>query len=266
MVSENMSYLESSTKNLRQKNVIIGFVRFVSKSGNTIFKPAVFYLLDGLIKGLKAHSETFPLRECISFAEFEEIIRLSSLTGFPEIANDLFTMFCGRLCDLANPDWHSLTSPGCAALHARVIRLQSRADQGSLPLILESCDDKPSLKGFLDRLRTSRVEFIQGANYRSACNSLSRILDHTEASLIDQNDLYDALEALWDEAEKTWIRKASCAWAYLFYFSTQYALKSVFCNIQKQRKGKTGNWLASSPLPSGVFKNYPKADYTLLLR
>ncbi len=197
-----MSYLESSTKNLRQKDVIIGFVRYVSKSGNTIFKPAIFYLLDGLIKGLDAHSETFPLRECISSAEFEEIIRLSSLTGFPEIANDLFTMFCGRLCDLANPDWHSLTSPGCAALHARVIRLQSRADQGSLPLILESCDDKPSLKGFLDRLRTSRVEFIQGANYRSACNSLSRILDHTEASLIDQNDLYDALEALWDEAER----------------------------------------------------------------
>ena len=194
--------LESERYTPHWRVVSLGIARFISKAGDKIFKPAVVYLLEGLSKGLRARPGDHLSRKCLPSSELNEIMGLSRFTGLPEIANDLYAIYCGQVCGFIQPDWQLLDLPGGADLRTRITKLEDAVDQGITPTLPEIYDEDSPLRRFLKHINESRTEFIGGAGYAPACESLIKVLDHTETALIDQNDLFDALEALWDEAER----------------------------------------------------------------
>ena len=187
----------------RLRTLILGVIRFISDAEGRIFQPAILYILEGLITGLKALPENESLHSCLEPAEIVEIINLSRLTGLPEIMSDLYSLYCAQLCELVTPDWTSLTLPGCAALYARVLKLHKPVDQGTSSTPSSVCIDKMmALQWFLKDLQESKHKSIQGTAYAPACNSLVKLLDGSDPDSVDQCDLYDVLEALWEEAER----------------------------------------------------------------
>jgi tRNA guanosine-2'-O-methyltransferase len=165
-----------------------------------LFQPAIMYLLDGLIQGLKERSEKTATQAKLTSSEIDEILSMARITGLAEVASDLHSVQCRKLCDLVCPDLGSLSLPTDEALRARCHKLEKPVDQ-----IAISGDPNDgglsSLQSCLDRLRESKHKSIQGPAFAPTCKSLVKLLDQKNVASIDPNDLHDVLAALWEEAE-----------------------------------------------------------------
>lgn len=130
----------------------------------------------------------------------EILLRVSRTPGLPEIASDLYKVYCKRLCEFAAPNLDLGSVPGYTALAARVESL-TRTDE-AVESQTTAVPTLASLPAFLHTLQDSKHASIQGSAFATACKQLVTYLDEAELSTIDSGDLHAALEAMWEEADR----------------------------------------------------------------
>ncbi|KAH9871437.1 hypothetical protein IAQ61_005616 [Plenodomus lingam] len=187
--------------------VIADVICFINNARGRIFQPAILYLLEGLLKGLQkraAGSTLNALQLSLSSADLVGILTLARLPGLPEISTDLLTLYCRDICALIRPDFGSMGLSGSAQLLERVRKLCDPADGKQLPLVNSSSGENVScsLQSFVAELKRSRHRSIQDDRFGLSCNIVTGILDQIEVSSIDSQQLYDILQAFWEEAER----------------------------------------------------------------
>lgn len=180
--------------------LICDVLHFVLDAGGRLFQYSILYMLEGLTKGLTLRTSA---RVFLEPADVDLILRVSRLTGLPEIASDLYGLYCKQLCDLVTPD-HSthMDSAGYKSLYTRISYLEKENPQISDELAEPIVDGLPPLQGFLKQLNDTKHCSIQGDLYGPACKDLIKKLDQTEATFIEPSDMYSVLDALWEEADR----------------------------------------------------------------
>lgn len=129
----------------------------------------------------------------------EDVLRLSRTPGLPEVASDLYKVYCMRLCEFAASDVDLASVPGHAALKSRVEQL-NETDVASKPN--SSASGLASLSDFLKTLQETKHASIQGPAYAVACDELVAYLDKVEPASLDPKELHAALDAMWEEADR----------------------------------------------------------------
>ena len=193
---------EVGVDNRNGRAIILGIVRYIMNARGRLFQPAIMYLLQGLIEGLKARSAASPSHHKLQPSELSEILNLARITGLPEVASDLHSIYCRQICDLVSPELESLRLPTDESLRARCRKLEEPVDQSSsIRSVATNESGKLSLQSFLNDLHESKHSCIQGRAFAPACKSLVELLDHIEVAVVDPNGLHSILAALWEEAE-----------------------------------------------------------------
>ncbi|KAI4614517.1 hypothetical protein J4E83_007171 [Alternaria metachromatica] len=193
---------EVGVDNRNGRAIILGIVRYLVNAGGRMFQPAILYMMHGLIEGLKTRYERRPTHHKLEISEMTEIISLSRLPGMPEVASDLHSVHCQKLCDLLDPDSQSKGVPTSEALRAKCQKLEDPVDHSALQATFGTSDGElPTLQSFINDLRDSKHSCIQGPAFAPACKSVMEFLDRTEPAKIDANELHTVLSALWEEAE-----------------------------------------------------------------
>ena len=130
--------------------------------------------------------------------EIETILRISRTPGLPEIASDLYKVYCKRLCGFAAPDTDLDSIPGYTALSEKVKEL-NHSDDGlkSQSTTTSIGGDLISLSAFLSTLHSTKHASIQGSAYATACEKLVALLDKAELASITSSELHAALDAMW---------------------------------------------------------------------
>jgi tRNA guanosine-2'-O-methyltransferase len=139
----------------------------------------------------------------LSLQTIETLLRVSRTPGLPEVASDLYKVYCKRLCEFAVPDLSLESIPGYLALVARVEELKSlHTAPEPQPAVASATSSITSLSAFLHTLHDSKHASIQGAAYATACDQLVAILDSVDLSTIKSDELHVALDAMWEEADR----------------------------------------------------------------
>ena len=199
-VDYNVSEVELDNRNGRA--IILGVVRYIMNASGRLFQPAILYLLHGLIEGLKVRYERVSSHHKLDISEITEILSLSRLPGMPEVASDLHSIHCRKLCDLLDSGLEAKDIPTDETLRAKCQKLENPVDQSALPASFDKSDTgSPSIQSFLKDLHESKHSCIQGPSFAPACKSMIELLDRTEVVSVDPNDLHTILAALWEEAE-----------------------------------------------------------------
>ena len=200
--SVNFAVSEVGVDNRNGLAIVLGIVRYVLNAGGRMFQPAILYLMHGLVKGLETRYARGPPHHKLEMSEIMEILSLSRLPGLPEVASDLHSIHCQRLCDLLDPDLQSKGVPTSEVLRAKCQKLEDPVDQSALRSTFGTRDGGlPTLRSFIKDLRESKHSCIQGSAFAPACKSVIELLDRTEPADIDPDDLHTVLAALWEEAE-----------------------------------------------------------------
>ncbi|KZM26527.1 tRNA (guanosine(18)-2'-O)-methyltransferase [Ascochyta rabiei] len=175
---------------------------FVLDAGGKMFQISILYLLEGLIKGYEEAARCDGPTQ-LSQQEIKTVLRISRTPGLPEIASDLYKIYCMRLCDFAAPDTNVSTIPGYSALNDKVKELSIPDDASNLRTTTTSEDSGVgSLSAFLETLQNTKHASIQGPAYATACSRLIGFFDKTEPASIISSELYAALYAMWEEADR----------------------------------------------------------------
>lgn len=135
----------------------------------------------------------------LSQQAISEVLRISRTPGLPEIATDLYKVYCRRLCEFAAPDVDLASVPGYDALQSRVEQLKLTEITSNST---SSASKLASLTDFLDTLRETKHASIQGAAYATACSQLAAFLDNADPASVDSDELHAALDAMWEEADR----------------------------------------------------------------
>jgi tRNA guanosine-2'-O-methyltransferase len=193
---------EVGVDNRNGRAIILGIVRYIMNAGGRMFQPAILYMLHGLIEGLRIRYERNPPHYKLETSEITEILSLSRMPGMPEVASDLHSIHCQKLCDLLDPDLESKDIPTSETLRAKCKKLEDPVDQPVLSASPGTNDrGLPSLQSFVSNLRDSKHSCIQGPAFAPACKSVVALLDRMEVANVDPNDLHAILAALWEEAD-----------------------------------------------------------------
>jgi len=193
---------EVGVDNRNGRAIILGIVRYLVNAGGRMFQPAILYMMHGLIEGLKTRYERSPTHHKLEISEIAEIISLSRLPGMPEVASDLHSVHCRKLCYLLDPDLESKGVPTSEALRAKCQKLEDPVDHSALQATFGARDGElPTIQSFINDLHGSKHSCIQGPAFAPACKSVIEFLDRTEPAEIDANELHTVLAALWEEAE-----------------------------------------------------------------
>jgi tRNA guanosine-2'-O-methyltransferase len=200
--SNDYSAQEVNVDNRRGRAILLGVVRFIMNARGRLFQPAILYLLNGLITGLTARygNSSVPAQQEFASADVVEILSLARLPGLPEVANDLHSIHCRKLCDLVYPNLGPETIPAAESLRARCRSLEKQVDQATTPSTPDN-NAPLSLQLFLNNLHESKHSCIQGQAFAPACKALIELLDQMDASTVNPDEVHTALAALWEEAE-----------------------------------------------------------------
>jgi tRNA guanosine-2'-O-methyltransferase len=192
----------------QRRSFFTDVLQFILDQKGRIFQHTIIYLLEGLLQGFKETSSF----EGLEISDLKILLRISRLPGQPEIATDLISTYCAEICEAAfSQSNSSVNLPGYDALKAKCNALQSHKTyavhrQKRQPLSQEEEKDSSSLPQFLQTLKQTQHKSIQDDSFVSACANISAILDGgLERS--QHGDLYDVLDALWDEAERQDFRR-----------------------------------------------------------
>jgi len=220
--SADFDVQEVGVDNRNGRAIILGIVRYIMNTRGRLFQPAIMYMLQGLIEGLKARSAASSSHHKLQPSEISEILSLARITGLPEVASDLHSIYCRQICDLVDPELESLHLPTDEFLRARCRKLEEPVDQSTSTGSVSTNDNgKLSLQSFLNDLHESKHSCIQGRAFAPACKSLVELLDHTEVTAVDPNGLHSILAAFWEEAEiRDFIRPFSIHIPALFFHPT----------------------------------------------
>ena len=133
----------------------------------------------------------------------ETLLRVSRTPGLPEVASDLYKVYCKRLCKFAVPGLSLESIAGYPALAARIEGLTNlHTATEPQPAVASTTSNITSLSAFLQTLQDSKHASIQGAAYATACDQLVAILDSVDLSAIKSDELHAALDAMWEEADR----------------------------------------------------------------
>ncbi|KAH6642071.1 hypothetical protein C7974DRAFT_94767 [Boeremia exigua] len=184
-----------------REELLVSVLNFVLDAGGRMFQMSPLYLMEGLIRGFDEAAQEGGSTQ-LTERTIGVLLRVSRITGLPEIASDLCKVYCRRLCEYADPSLNLDSVPGYIALPARVEEL-SRPDSVSELRVAAASDGKlTSLSSFLQILQDTKHTYIQGTAYATACNQLVAYLNKAELSSIDSDELYTALDAMWEEADR----------------------------------------------------------------
>ncbi|KAF9700190.1 hypothetical protein EKO04_001944 [Ascochyta lentis] len=175
---------------------------FVLDAGGKMFQISILYLLEGLITGYEEAARYDGPTQLLQ-QEIETVLRVSRTPGLPEIASDLYKVYCKRLCDFAAPETDSSSIPGYNALSDKVEELSTPDDASNsqTTTVLEEYD-AGFLTAFLKTLQDTKHTSIQGTAYATACKSLIAFFDKAEPASIASDELHAALDAMWEEADR----------------------------------------------------------------
>ncbi|KAF2281143.1 uncharacterized protein EI97DRAFT_497811 [Westerdykella ornata] len=204
-LSEVIARFVTSSSKSRRAEILRGILRFILDRGGRIFQYSVLYLLQGLLQGFKSKSAAVALDS----TDLALITRASRLPGLPEIAGDICTLYCAELCTtLSSSALHSLSTPkkipGYDVLDANLQQLHgpaisSRAEVGVRKL--------PSLQEFLEHLEASHHKSIKDDLFAPVCDDIIHLLNNAPPGSVPYAELFRALEALWDEADRQEYRR-----------------------------------------------------------
>ncbi|TKA65798.1 hypothetical protein B0A49_11615 [Cryomyces minteri] len=172
--------------------------------GGALTPYAGAYLLEGLLKGLGDAESNKTLDD----TDIDLVIKISSRTGLPEIARDLYTVLCVGLCQ----HWKHTSSilealqsfRGYRALSERfhAIGLVDRSLTSDPGVAWALGPDRPSLEAAVAKIEESRYRCLRGSGLPAACNYLRHILDETDSfDGAEGGKLNIFIEALWSEVE-----------------------------------------------------------------
>jgi len=182
-----------------QRLIIRQIIGYILETGGKIFSPSVLFILEGLLIGIKQASIN------LSEAEADLVVKVSRLPAFPEIAADLCSIYCARICEhLDSLTQNQDDPPGLKVLLDTLQDLESQDPSGSQKFIKThaSIDNITTLQDFLGELEKTQHSIIQNEAFAPACKRLSTTLDHVLPSSILPNELLQVLDAFWEEADR----------------------------------------------------------------
>jgi tRNA guanosine-2'-O-methyltransferase len=200
---------------------------FILDRGGKIFHHSIMYILQGILQGFRSQA----LFVDLDAKDFENILRVSRLTGLPEIASDLCTTYCAVFCqtfyfaargldpaerhkDISG--FNELSSRYKDLLESHVLALTDRTSNS--PPQQSGYSDMSALQIFSAQLEESGHKSIQGEKFVSACNDIIQILDNTQPETLDDTILWRILEALWEEGDRQeYCRTVVCQIPPLFF-------------------------------------------------
>jgi tRNA guanosine-2'-O-methyltransferase len=186
-----------------RRTFVSGVLGFILDARGRLFQYSILYLLEGLVKGLRACSDDHDLHSLLSPPELDKISRIARLPGLPEIAGDLFKEYCAQICDLTNPAWLDMDSPVFQQIGYETRRRKERlGPETKFGGLNPASKGLPSLQTLRQQLEASNHNCIQGDGYAPMCQGLSQILDRTDPASVSHVDLYSVLEAFWEEADR----------------------------------------------------------------
>jgi tRNA guanosine-2'-O-methyltransferase len=192
----------------QRRSFFTNVLQFILDQKGRIFQHTIIYLLEGLLQGFKETSSF----KGLEISDLKILLQISRLPGQPEIATDLVSTYCAEICEAAlSQSDSSVNLRGYDALKAKCHALQSHKTyavhrQKRQPSPQEDGEDSSSLKQFLQTLEQTQHKSIQDDSFVSGCANISAILD-SGLERSQHRDLYDVLEALWDEAERQDFRR-----------------------------------------------------------
>ncbi|KAF3042935.1 hypothetical protein E8E12_007608 [Didymella heteroderae] len=181
-----------------REHLLVSILKFVLDAEGKMFQMSTLYLLEGLIAGFDmVSSNGEPIR--LTQQAINDVLRISRTPGLPEIATDLYKVYCRRLCEFAAPDVDLASVPGYDGLRSRVEQLDA-TEVTSKPI--SSASGPTTLTEFLETLRETKHTSIQGSAYTTACTQLAAFLDASEPASINSDELHAVLDAMWEEADR----------------------------------------------------------------
>lgn len=188
--------------NTRQ-TILFGIIDFILDARGKIFQFSILYLLEGLVKGLRAHTDLAGPTPPLTPIEIDKIVRVSRLPGLPEIAGDLYTAYCIQICDLVCPDWKDSDEAAFKHIRSEIQRLEASIGPGPETDDIErTAQQLPCLQDLRQQLENTNHRSIQGDGYARTCRTLIRFLDKADTASVNFDDLSFVLEALWEEADR----------------------------------------------------------------
>jgi tRNA guanosine-2'-O-methyltransferase len=186
-----------------RRSLLVRVLKFVLDAGGRIFQFSILYLLEGLVMGFE-EVERQGGSTCLEQAEIDYVFRISRTTGLPEIASDLYKVYCKRLCDFVAPQSKDVLN--VSSYKTLVDRLEelsiSNAGSDRKASTRLGENDSFSLHGFLTELKNTKHVSIQGDAYGPACDNLVKTLNEADPASVKSGELYAVLEALWEEADR----------------------------------------------------------------
>lgn len=186
-----------------RREVVFGVLDFILDARGKIFQFSILYLLEGLVKGLRACAESLPFDPPLVSVEVDKISRISRLPGLPEIAGDLYKEYCIQICDLLCQDWKESGETEFKQILSEHRRLKtsilpgSDADGTSL-----TSGNAPVLQDLRKDLENTKHLSIQGDGYALFCRTLIGVLEKADPIFVNNSDLHYILEAIWEEADR----------------------------------------------------------------
>ncbi|KAF1922832.1 uncharacterized protein M421DRAFT_76938 [Didymella exigua CBS 183.55] len=184
-----------------RERLLVSILKYVLDTGGKIFQMSILYLLEGLIAGYDTVSKDSVQSGSTQLTQqaVEVILRISRTPGLPEVATDLYKVYCRRLCEFAAPHVDLASVPGFEALSDRVEQLKAIEAAAESTLVDYRLASVPH---FLVTLRQTKHASIQGSAYAIACSQLADYFDNAEPTSIIPDELHAALEAMWEEADR----------------------------------------------------------------
>ncbi|KAK4988223.1 hypothetical protein LTR50_004049 [Elasticomyces elasticus] len=193
------SCARSEESDLR-RSIVSTVLSYVHDRGDALMAHAGTYLLEGLASGLK-HEQA----PCLEWNDVQKLIDIASRTNLPEIVRDFYVVRCWQLCQRGNVVCDLKRTSGIDRLRKRhddILTKHATAIEGSSgPSHASIIQPVSLLDDFLQELRVTRYASLRGDGLLAACKKLDKMLGAHTNSQVDPVLLYEALDAVWDEAE-----------------------------------------------------------------
>ncbi|KAF1996787.1 hypothetical protein P154DRAFT_525359 [Amniculicola lignicola CBS 123094] len=197
-------FLTSTLEVSERRQLFNKIFKFIIDRRGKLFQYSTAYMLQGVVEA----SKSGPL---LLSTEIDLILQVSRLTGLPEIASDLCTTYCNELCERSFshlPEPRNL--PGYEMLALKYQSLNADATGRSQDWLKRhmsvGTSNQSPLQVFLAALGASHHRLIRDNELMPACHEVVRILDAGSES-VDSTELFTALEAIWEEADRQEFRR-----------------------------------------------------------
>ncbi len=193
----------SCSRETLRRSMCVSILTCVMTHVSTIFPHSVVYILEGLIEGLDLHGP------CLLDTDLAMAVRLTSITGLPEVVRDFVVLQVDKLCSVQHA---SVTTafesiPGYGPLRRKRQLLSAPQGQhvlsGDQALKASQHQSKPGqsmLVALQKDLTESSCKCLRGPGLLAALRTLHSIFsDGNELDSTD--DLQKMLEAIWTETE-----------------------------------------------------------------